>query len=149
MKRVHEMPFGASLLSDGKVRFRLWAPAARAVELCPENQSSEEIGLPMNRLSDGWFQIETLPLQVVPETLYHYRLDGRLNVPDPASRSNPQDVHGPSQVVDATAFIWQDDGWQGRPWHEAVIYELHLGAFTNEGTFAAAMQRLDYLVELG
>jgi 1,4-alpha-glucan branching enzyme/maltooligosyltrehalose trehalohydrolase len=149
MKCVHEMPFGASVLSDDKVRFRLWAPAARTVELCLENQASGEIVMSMRRLSNGWFQIETSPLQAVPGTLYHYRLDGRLNVPDPASRTNPQDVHGPSQVVDATAFIWQDDDWHGRSWHEAVIYELHLGAFTAEGNFAAAMQRLDYLVDLG
>lgn len=149
MKRMHEMPFGASLLSDGKVSFRLWAPSARTVELCLENQASEEIVLPMNKLSEGWFQLETSVGQAGQGTLYRYRIDGGLRVPDPASRSNPRDVHGPSQVVDATAFIWQDDGWQGLPWHEAVIYELHLGTFTTEGTFAAAMQRLDYLVELG
>lgn len=70
-------------------------------------------------------------------------------MPDPASRANPYDVHGPRQVVDAAAFNWQDDAWQGRPWHEAVIYELHLGTFTGEGTFAAAMQRLDYLAGIG
>ena len=149
MKRAHEMPFGASVLSDGKVRFRLWAPSARTVELCLKNQASDEIVLPMNRLSDGWFQRET-PVGLAGQgTLYCYRIDGGQRVSDPASRSNPQDVHGPSQVVDAVAFDWQDDAWRGRPWHEAVIYELHLGTFTDEGTFAAAMQRLDYLVELG
>ncbi|MHB1515683.1 MAG: malto-oligosyltrehalose trehalohydrolase [Acidiferrobacteraceae bacterium] len=149
MRRSHDMPFGACVLSDGSVRFRLWAPAARQVELHLENGADKEIVLPMCALADGWFQIETLPLQAGPGTLYHYRLDGGLNVPDPASRGNPNDVHGPSQVVDATAFVWQDDVWRGRPWHEAVIYELHLGAFTREGTFAAAAQRLDHLIELG
>ncbi len=149
MKRVHDMPFGASMLADGKVRFRLWAPAARAVELCLENRSSEEIVSPMNRLLDGWFQFET-PVGLAGQgTLYRYRIDGDLRVPDPASRSNPQDVHGPSEVIDAAAFDWQDDDWRGRSWHEAVIYELHLGTFTAEGNFAAAMQRLDYLVDLG
>ncbi|WP_370654683.1 alpha-amylase family glycosyl hydrolase, partial [Rhodoferax sp.] len=137
------------MLPDGGIRFRLWAPAVRRVELILENNADQEIILPMQPLADGWFQIETSPLQAAPGTLYHYRLDDGLIVPDPASRANPQDVHGPSQVVDASAFIWQDDSWQGRPWHEAVIYELHLGTFTNEGTFAAAIQRLDYLVELG
>jgi 1,4-alpha-glucan branching enzyme/maltooligosyltrehalose trehalohydrolase len=103
----------------------------------------------MHATADGWFEIETLPSQAKHGTLYHYRLDNGLEVPDPASRANPRDVHGPSQVVDANAFIWQDDAWRGRPWHEAVIYELHLGTFTRAGTFTAAMQHLDYLVELG
>jgi 1,4-alpha-glucan branching enzyme/maltooligosyltrehalose trehalohydrolase len=137
------------MLPDGSIRFRLWAPAVRQVELILKNGADQEIILPMHPLADGWFQIETSPLQAVPGALYHYRLDGDLIVPDPASRANPQDVHGPSQVVDPTAFIWQDDTWQGRPWHEAVIYELHVGTFTAEGTYAAAMQRLDYLAELG
>ncbi|WP_374089655.1 malto-oligosyltrehalose trehalohydrolase [Methylomicrobium lacus] len=149
MKRVHEMLFGASLLSDGKVRFRLWAPTACTVELCLENRAGEEIVLPMNRLPDGWFLRETPVGQAGQGTLYRYRIDGGQKVPDPASRSNPLDVHGPSQVVDAEAFAWRDDGWHGRSWHEAVIYELHVGAFTAAGNFASAMQRLDYLVELG
>jgi maltooligosyltrehalose trehalohydrolase len=143
------MPFGACVLPDGRTRFRLWAPAARQVELRLKNGADNEIALPMQPIADGWFQTETSPLQASPGTLYHYRLDDGLNVPDPASRANPHDVHGSSQVVDAAAFIWQDDAWQGRPWHEAVIYELHLGTFTEEGTFAAAMQRLDYLAEIG
>jgi 1,4-alpha-glucan branching enzyme/maltooligosyltrehalose trehalohydrolase len=143
------MPFGTCVLANGSIHFRLWAPAVKQVELILENDSGKKIILPMQSLSDGWFQIETLPSQAKLGTLYHYRLDNELVVPDPASRANPQDVHGPSQVVDATDFIWQDDTWQGRPWHEAVIYELHLGTFTSEGTFVAAMQRLDYLVELG
>ncbi len=143
------MPFGACLLPDGNIRFRLWAPAVRQVELILEHVSGEKNILTMHSLADGWFQFETLPSQAKPGTLYHYRLDDKLDVPDPASRANPEDVHGSSQVVDATAFIWQDEAWQGRPWHEAVIYELHLGTFTRAGTFSAAMQRLDYLVELG
>ncbi len=147
MKRMHDMPFGASMLADGKVRFRLWAPAARRVDLCLEQQADRDIVLPMNRLADGWFQLETP--QARQGALYRYRIDGGLLVPDPASRANPQDVHGPSQVIDPAAFSWQDGGWLGRPWQEAVIYELHLGAFTAEGSFMAAMQRLDYLVELG
>jgi 1,4-alpha-glucan branching enzyme/maltooligosyltrehalose trehalohydrolase len=143
------MPFGACLLPDRGIRFRLWAPAVRQVELILENNTGKKIGLAMQPLADGWFQLETSLQLAAPGTLYYYRLDGGLIVPDPASRANPQDVHGPSQIVDATAFIWQDDSWQGRPWHEAVIYELHLGTFTDEGTFSAAIQRLDYLVELG
>ena len=149
MRSSHNMPFGACLLPDRSVRFRLWAPAVHQVELILNNGSEQKIILAMHSQEDGWFQIETTPLQAKPGTLYQYRLDGELIVPDPASRSNPRDVHGPSQVVDATTFLWQDDAWLGRPWHEAVIYELHLGTFTSEGTFVAAMQHLDYLVDLG
>ena len=143
------MPFGASVLPDSNVRFRLWAPAARIVELCLENHAGEEIVLPMHRLTDGWFQLEAPPAQAVHGTLYRYRIDGGRGVPDPASRASPHDVHGPSQVVDAAAFAWQDGNWHGRPWHAAVIYELHVGTFTHEGSFMGAMQHLDYLAALG
>ncbi len=143
------MPFGACILPDGGIRFRFWAPTAKQVELRLVKAAHKEIVLPMQSLADGWFQIETSPLQATVGVLYQYRLDGGLSVPDPASRANPYDVHGPSQVVDAAAFMWQDSAWRGRPWHEAVIYELHVGTFTTEGTYVAAMQRLDYLVELG
>ena len=70
-------------------------------------------------------------------------------VPDPASRLQPEDVHGPSEVVDPAAYAWSDAGWQGRRWEEAVIYELHVGAFTPEGTFRAAIGKLDHLAALG
>lgn len=149
MNKTYIMPFGVCILADRSVRFRLWAPAVDQVELLLNNGNGQDIILPMAPQEDGWFQILTSSLQAKPGTLYQYRLDGGLVVPDPASRFNPQDVHGPSQVVDAAAFQWQDDTWRGRPWHEAIIYELHLGTFTKEGTFTAAMQRLDYLVNLG
>ena len=143
------MPFGATVLADDRIRFRLWAPAARQVELRLQQDATTETGLPMQALADGWFELVTTPQQAAPGTRYRYRIDGSLDVPDPVSRANPGDVHGHSQVVDAAAFDWQDTAWLGRPWHEAVIYELHPGTFTAEGTFAAAMQRLDYLVDLG
>ncbi|MGD0960264.1 MAG: malto-oligosyltrehalose trehalohydrolase [Methylomonas sp.] len=147
MKRVHDMPFGASLLDDGQVRFRLWAPAAQRVDVRMVNSPDEEIVLAMRRLADGWFQLET---QLAGHgTLYRYRINGGLEVADPASRANPQDVHGPSQVVDASAFVWRDEDWRGRPWRDAVIYELHVGAFSAEGSFAAAVRHFDYLAELG
>lgn len=149
MKRWHEMPFGASVLPNGGVRFRLWAPAAGQVELRLESAAGEVSLLPMQALADGWFQSDAAPHQAASGTLYSYLLEDGLIVPDPASRANPRDVHGPSQVIDAAAFAWQDDAWRGRAWQEAVIYELHLGTFTAEGTFRAAVQRLDYLVELG
>ena len=147
MKRTYDIPFGASLLADGSVSFRLWAPAAENVDLCLENALDTEQILPMYRLANGWYQLETMQAKV--DTLYRYRIDADLRVPDPAARANPLDVHGPSQVVDASAFDWQDEHWQGRPWSEAVIYELHVGTFSHAGSFIAIIQHLDYLVDLG
>jgi maltooligosyltrehalose trehalohydrolase len=103
--------------------------------------------LKMDAQSDGWFELPTGEARA--GSRYRYRIDGKTEVPDPASRSNPDDIHGPSEVIDASAFEWDDDDWRGRPWHEAVVYELHVGTFTPEGTFAGAAQKLDHLVELG
>ncbi|HKY02181.1 MAG TPA: alpha-amylase family glycosyl hydrolase, partial [Burkholderiales bacterium] len=144
MKRLHHMPFGAQVLENGGTRFRLWAPSAQRIDLLLQGETRAE--LPMRNI-DGWF--ETVVSNVGAGTRYAYRVDGGLSVPDPASRNNPQDVHGPSEVVDPTAFDWSDVEWRGRPWEEAVIYELHVGTFTPEGTYAAAERRLDYLRDLG
>jgi maltooligosyltrehalose trehalohydrolase len=82
-------------------------------------------------------------------TLYKFQLeDGGMQVPDPASRYQPMDVHGPSEVVDPGNFIWTDAAWHGRLWEECVIYELDIGTFTSPGTFQA-VERLDWLVALG
>jgi maltooligosyltrehalose trehalohydrolase len=143
-KRGHRMPFGAEILPGGKVRFRLWAPAARQVQLVLTEGGQD---LPMPALGDGWFEVVTERARA--GSLYRYRIDGQLEVPDPASRFNPDDVQGPSQVVDPEGFDWTDGDWRARPWHEAVIYELHVGTFSPEGTFAGAQQRLDYLQSLG
>ena len=146
MKRIHGMPFGARLAPDGGARFRLWAPAARRVELVrsgPRDAGAHA----MQALADGWFEL-TLP-GVGAGARYAFRIDGGLVVPDPASRSNPDDVHAPSLLTDPLAFDWPDDDWRGRPWHEAVIYELHVGCFTPAGTFAAAIERLDDVAALG
>jgi maltooligosyltrehalose trehalohydrolase len=70
-------------------------------------------------------------------------------VPDPASRFQPDDVHGPSEVWDPQAYRWANSRWRGRPWREAVIYELHIGAFTPQGTFRGAIEKLDHLAGLG
>jgi malto-oligosyltrehalose trehalohydrolase len=140
------MPFGAEVLGDGSVRFRLWAPAAVRVDLCLESEGQERL-LEMEADADGW--LERVTGDAGPGSLYRYRIDGARKVPDPASRYQPQDVHGPSQVVDPAAFDWEDDAWQGRPWEEAVVYELHVGTFSPEGTFRGVGERLDYLVDLG
>lgn len=140
------MPFGVERQQDGGCRFRLWAPAARHIDLCLEDGSKESI-LPMQPEKDGWFSLTTNRAR--PGTLYRYRINGDQRVPDPASRFQPQDVHGPSQVIDSGAWEWTDSEWRGRPWEEAVIYELHVGSFTKSGNYAGVIQQLDELVELG
>jgi maltooligosyltrehalose trehalohydrolase len=142
----HDMPFGCMPLPAGGVRFRLWAPGARRVDLSLEG-GPEATLLPMEAAGGGWHRIDCA--QASAGSRYRFRIDGGLLVPDPASRANPDDVHGASQVVDPLAFDWQDADWRGRPWEEAVIYELHTGAFTPEGTFAGIERQLDYLCELG
>jgi len=138
------MPFGAECRDDATVRFRLWAPAARQVELCLAGISTQ---IPLERRDQGWFELITDAAR--PGAQYRFRISGAQEVPDPASRFQPEDVHGPSEVVDPTAFDWQDVAWRGRRWEEAVIYELHVGAFTPSGTFSAVGERLDYLADLG
>jgi malto-oligosyltrehalose trehalohydrolase len=101
----------------------------------------------MNTLSHGWYQITTDRARA--GSRYQYVLaDGR-RLPDPASRFQPTDVHGVSEVISSGDYRWKDTDWEGRPWHEAVIYELHVGAFTPAGTFSAARSRLQHLVDLG
>ena len=146
MRRAHAMPFGAELSAEGVARFRLWAPAAKRVELeLPRETPARTLALQPQ--PGGWFEA-SLP-DLAPGTLYAYRIDGGAAVPDPASRYNPGDATGPSALVDPLAFDWTDDAWRGRRWHEAIIYELHVGTFTPRGTFRAAIERLDDLVRLG
>jgi maltooligosyltrehalose trehalohydrolase len=135
------MPFGAEVQAGGGVRFRFWAPGAKSVELMLAGRPVAMAG------KDGWY--EHFEPKAGPGTLYRYRIDGELLVPDPASRFQPQDVDGPSEVVDPKAYKWSDHAWNGRPWSEAVIYELHVGTFTTEGTYAGAAKKLKQLVEVG
>ena len=139
--RRHVMPFGAEVLGGGGVRFRLWAPGAQQVDLVLEDQAKA-----MVCREAGWY--ETIE-KARPGALYRYRIDGTHDVPDPASRFQPRDVDGPSEVIDPLAFQWQDEGWRGRPWAEAVIYELHVGTFTSQGTYGGVMSKLEYLRDLG
>ena len=143
------MPFGATYLGQGRTRFRLWAPGADRVELALGTTDDPQ-RLPMRSCGAGWHELEAL--SAGPGSRYRFLLGGaasRLLVPDPASRYNPDDVHGASQVIDPHAYAWRDLGWRGRPWEEAVIYELHLGAFTAEGSYAAAQTHLAELAALG
>ena len=143
----HRMPFGAETQTDG-VRFRLWAPKCAEVRL--SLRAADGTGqrtLTMAALEDGWHELSD-PVSRAG-TLYEFVLPDGLHVPDPASRFQPCDVHGPSEVIDPEDFAWSDTAWQGLTWAKAVIYELHVGAFTEAGTFRAAMERLDHLVSLG
>jgi maltooligosyltrehalose trehalohydrolase len=146
MKHGHNMPFGAEYLDGGSVRFSLWAPAARKIELWL-TASSGEVCISLKRRDEDWFELVTDAAK--PGTQYRFRIDGGREVPDPASRFQPDDVHGPSEVIDPMTFEWKDDTWRGRRWEEAVIYELHVGTFTPAGTFSAVRERLEYLADLG
>ncbi|MGE5547766.1 MAG: malto-oligosyltrehalose trehalohydrolase [Solirubrobacterales bacterium] len=141
MRRRHAMPFGAEVEAGG-VRFRLWAPDAEAVALHIPGRPD----VPLTQNGEGW--VEAVVADAGSGTRYGFRV-GDLVVPDPASRHQPEDVHALSEVIDPAAFDWSDGAWSGRPWEEAVVYELHVGTFTPEGTFRAAIAKLDYLVSLG
>ena len=143
MKRQHLMPFGAEALAAGGVRFRLWAPGVAALRL----RLDEAQEMPMAAAGGGWFELTVAAAGA--GSRYCFRLPDGLLVPDPASRCNPDGVHGSSKVVVPTDFDWPDGDWRGRPWEEAVIYELHVGSFTPAGNFAGVEQRLDHLADLG
>jgi len=136
------MPFGAAPTPDG-IRFAIWAPSARGARVEVDGRL-----VPMQRAEHGFFHC--LDRAAAPGSRYAFRFDGvDVAVPDPASRFKPDGVHASSEVVAADAYEWRDGAWRGRPFHDAVIYELHVGTFTAEGTYAAAAERLDYLVALG
>jgi malto-oligosyltrehalose trehalohydrolase len=143
-RRAHSMPFGAEIVGPGRVRFRLWAPDHDRIRVVLGDGAET---LAMERAAGGWHELVTARARA--GTRYRFLLPDGLRVPDPASRWQPDDVHGPSMVVDPLAYAWSDAGWHGRPWHEAVMYELHVGAFTPPGTFRAAVDRLEHLVRLG
>jgi malto-oligosyltrehalose trehalohydrolase len=134
------MPFGAAPLGDGRWRFRLWAPGAARVELMLDGKASAMDA------ADDWFEIVVTARAGMH---YGYRIDGGRVVPDPAARMQVHDVHGLSVLFDPHAFVWDDGDWRGRAWEEVVLYELHIGAFTDEGTFAAVEKHLDDLAALG
>ncbi len=139
----HALPFGAELQANGRTRFRVWAPDAKNVALAiPELNDRFEL----RAAGGGWF--ETIA-PVGAGTRYRYRIDDEIEVHDPAARFAPEGLSGPSEVIDPRAFQWQDDGWRGQPWHRAVVYELHVGTFTPEGTYAAIMPRLTELAADG
>ncbi len=140
-----QLEMGARVLDGGRVRFRVFAPAARSVEV--ELYPPPE-GIVRHAMSRGAEGVWCAEIDVPVETLYRYRLDETWGYPDPYSRSQPEGVHGPSQVVDP-AFAWKDGGWRGLDPRSLVIYELHVGTYTPEGTFEAAIPQLDALRDVG
>jgi malto-oligosyltrehalose trehalohydrolase len=142
--RAHDLSFGPELLADGTTRFRLWAPACDSVQLALEGAPAP---FAMSHLGGGWHELRTGSAGA--RSRYRFVLPDGMRVPDPASRFQPEDAHGPSEVVDPGAYEWQVPGWRGRAWSEAVIYELHIGTFTPEGSFRAAISRLEHLAALG
>ncbi len=148
----HAMPFGATVLPEGGVRFALWAPDVASVvleTLAGPNADSLTVCAEhtMSAGAAGWWSV-TDP-EAGAGTLYRFRLPDGPAVPDPVSRRQPCGVHGPSEVIDPAAFVWHDADWSGRPWHETVLLELHPGTVTPEGTFAGLEARLDHFVALG
>ncbi|HVN03714.1 MAG TPA: malto-oligosyltrehalose trehalohydrolase [Bryobacteraceae bacterium] len=137
---------GANFVGRG-TRFRVWAPDAESVEAVFEPPEAGSSVLALAKDAEGFFNANAVGVE--PGTLYRYRIDGRGLFPDPASRFQPCGVHGPSQVVDTTHYTWTDADWRGIALPGAVLYELHVGTFTPEGTFRAAAQRLPDLKELG
>jgi maltooligosyltrehalose trehalohydrolase len=133
--------FGPRLEASGGTTFRLWAPAARAVELLTRGEAR-----PMQLREAGWFTLHD-PAACVGAR-YRFRIDGEIDVPDPASAFQPDDALGPSEVINH-GYDWQCPDWKGRPWHEAVLLELHVGSFTPAGTFRAAIERLDTIAASG
>jgi malto-oligosyltrehalose trehalohydrolase len=132
--------FGARLTPDG-TSFRLWAPAAKRVDLLLVKP------LPLQRGVDGWFSTDIADVKA--GTRYKFRIDDEIDVPDPASAFQPDDVSGPSEVIDHASYRWRAPDWRGRPWHETSVIEAHVGTFTPEGTYRAMIGKLDHLVATG
>ncbi len=142
---MHTLSLGVVYLGDGRCRFQVWAPRAGRVDI--RIMAPRERMVPMVRDELGYHR--AVAEGVEPGSLYYYLLDGGKERPDPASRCQPEGVHGPSRVVDTHAFSWSDNCWSGLARQSLIFYELHVGTFTPEGTFTAIIPRLDELRDLG
>jgi maltooligosyltrehalose trehalohydrolase len=136
------LPIGA-VCSNDAVHFRVWAPRRTRVDVLLDDRAA----IQLNPEPGGYFSGTASDTR--PGFLYRYRLDGGDAFPDPASRFQPDGPHGASQVVDSTTFHWTDSDWRGPRLDTAVLYELHVGTFTREGTWAAAAQQLPELADAG
>jgi maltooligosyltrehalose trehalohydrolase len=136
---ARDLPFGATVIGENRTRFHLWAPAQKRVTVEIEGGAR----VPMRANDGGWFDAEAV---CGAGAAYRYVLESGLKVPDPASRAQTDDVHGPSLVVDPRAYRWRHPDWHGRPWVETVLYELHVGLL---GGFAGVARELDRLAGVG
>jgi len=137
---IEANPFGP-LITPDNIIFRLWAPGAQRVDLLHAEQVRA-----MPRSDDGWFKL-TVP-GAKPGDRYRFRINDEIDVPDPASCFQPDDVNGPSEAIDDT-YDWQTVGWAGRPWHECIFLELHVGTFSPQGTFRGVIDKLDQVADAG
>src|SRR5947207_1657922 len=136
---------GAELTPSG-VRFRTWVAHTEVQLIIYRADGTVTRSRPMEPVGNGYFEVTDPDAR--PRDLYKYGFGGSTTFPDPASRHQPQGVHGPSMVV-ANDFNWTDNDWKRPPISELTIYELHIGAFTPEGTFTAAIDKLPHLRDLG
>jgi maltooligosyltrehalose trehalohydrolase len=138
------LSYGATLRGK-EAEFRVWAPVPKEITLRLTREGAGPQNIPMRRDGDDFVTIAT----AAAGNRYAYLLDDGAPIPDPVSRFLPGGVHGPSEIVDPAAFEWSDDGWRGLALRDYVIYELHVGTFTPEGTFDSAIAKLEYLRQLG
>jgi maltooligosyltrehalose trehalohydrolase len=141
---IQQPRVGTHRLPDGSWEFLLWAPHARSVRL--QLFSTKEL-IDMQPLPKGYFRANVA--EIDKGTQYLYLLDDRRALPDPASRFQPQGVHAPSQLVDTSSFQWTDHDWKGIPLESSIFYEVHVGAYTQQGTFDALIPHFPHLVDLG
>lgn len=140
------LDIGASLISEEEVRFKVWAPLVQKVSVEITSQKKTRI-IRLDRDELGYF--EGIGQAVYDGDCYFYVLENESRYPDPASRFQPSGVHGPSQIIDPLDYSWGDKEWEGLPLKDFIIYELHVGTFSREGTFESMIPYLDYLTEIG
>ena len=128
-------------LSENGVLFSLWAPNARSVDLICDGQHS------MSESGDGWFSLHRTVAKA--GSRYKFLIDGETLVPDPASQFQPEDVGGPSEVIDHNTYRWSQSDWRGRPWEDAIFLETHVGTYTSGGTYRDMIGKLDHIADTG
>ncbi|RYZ29197.1 MAG: malto-oligosyltrehalose trehalohydrolase [Chitinophagaceae bacterium] len=139
---VSKRTIGVNITEEGKVSANVWSPFAEKVTLVTKDGEIE-----LTKQEYGYWQ--TVTETVSEGATYKIKVDNKTPFPDPASLSQPDGVHGDSEVVNLNSFQWQTAGWNNLPLEDYIIYELHIGTFTDEGTFLSLLQKLDYLKELG
>ncbi len=139
---ARRLPVGAEVQPGGGAHFRVWAPKARSLEVLIDGGAHA-----LAAEAGGYFSGAVAPARA--GSLYRLRIDGARDYPDPASRSQPQGPHGPSRIIDPATFAWTDGAWPGATLKGQVMYEMHVGTFTREGTWAAAARQLPEVARLG